>query len=134
MKHLNKSHRAILDALTEQPLTKLELKLITGQSPSGLRGRITEMRKFGYDIRSEEPKKPIKKYHLISKPPENVDKILEWLKEKNLFGDVVCYSTISKELDISVEDVGDAMAEIFKTHFVVQMSKDSVKVKKVVNA
>lgn len=129
MKHLSRSHRAILDALTEQPLTKLELKLITGQSSNGLRGRISEMRKFGYDIRLRKPKKPEKKYHLVAEPLENVDKILEWLKEKNLFGVVVNYLTISKDLNISIEDVSDAMAAIFKTRFVIQMSKNSVKVK-----
>lgn len=126
MKELNKSHKAILGALTEHPLTRLELKLITGQSPDGLRGRISEIRKLGYDIKLQE--KIEKKYCLISKPPENVDKILDWLEEKRLFGKVVSYLTISEQLDISVKDVEDAIVEIFKTHGVVQMSKNSVKV------
>ena len=65
----------------------------------------------------------------MAEPLENVYKILEWLKEKNLFGVVVNYLTISKDLNISIEDVSDAMAAIFKTRFVIQMSKNSVKVK-----
>lgn len=134
MKGLNKSHRAVLDALTGHPLTKLELKLITGQSYSGLRGRITEMRKFGYDIRLEEPKKPEKKYHLVSIPSKNVSKVLSWLEEKNLFNRVVSYLKISEDLDIPVEDVENVMIEIFKTYVIVQMSKDSVVVKKSINA
>jgi len=120
MKCLNRSHKSVLDALTDQPLTRLELKLITGQSPDGLRGRIAEIRKFGYDIRLKTPDTPEKKYYLISKPPENVDKILEWLEEKKLFNCVIHYSAISNDLNISIEDVDDAMADIFKTHVVVQ--------------
>ena len=130
MKQLNRAHKAILDALTDQPLTKLELKLTTKQSPDGLRGRISEIRKFGYDIRLEEPEKPEKKYCLISKPSKNVDKVLKWLEEKNSFNRVVQYSAISNDLDISINDISNAISKIFKTHIVVQMSNKSVKVKR----
>ena len=140
-------------------LTSLELMLITKQSPDGIRGRISEARnKFGYDIRFQVPKIPEKKYCLISSPQElqelqkpekskepeeleeleklevqpqseNVNKLLTWLEEKNLFGRVIPYETISREVGISVEEVEDAVAAVFKTHIVVQMSNTMVKIK-----
>ena len=124
MTELCKSHQTVLDAL-KRPLTKLELKLITGQSPDGLRGRISELNKWEYDIVLKEPEIPEKKYHLIS---SDVPRILDWLEENGLFGQVVSYQAISKELGISTVDIARAMARIFKTHIVIQMTKYSVRV------
>ena len=131
MKPLNKSHSAILAALTESPLTKNELKLATGQSPDGLRGRISEMRKLGYEITLQEPKEIEKKYYLISLPVDKkTNEVLEWLEEKSLFGSLIPISKISSSLGIAIEDVESIIADLFETHSVVQLSQTTVKISK----
>jgi len=129
MKKLNKSHSAICKALTESPMTKNELTRFTGQSFDGIRGRISEMRKLGFDIQLQTPSEIEKKYYLVSLPVEKKpNKVLEWLTDKKLFGSVIPILKISDSLSMAVEDVELSIVELFKTHRVVQLSQNTIKV------
>lgn len=121
MNQINKSHKVILEALKKQPMSALELCLITGQTPSGMRGRITEARHFGYDIQLQEI--ATKKYVLM--PPTATKKILDWTEKLHRFDTIINYSSLSKTLNIPLDDVTNAMIEIYKMGRLIQISPNS---------
>lgn len=122
-----KSHKKIIDLLSEhKQLTVKELELLTGYTYNGLRGRISEIRKLGYNI--EQRIEPTKKYVFLGKTEEhkiNADKILLWLKETYNFDKDLKYSTIATAIQLPQHDTNDAMITLQKRGLLLQTSNTS---------
>lgn len=126
---MNKTQKKILSILQErESVTPLELTLLSGYALSGIRRRLTDLREMGYDIQME--KVETNKYFLKNKEPhQTAEKIIDWLKEKNNFGKKINLDDVSKDLDLSFDEVSDGMGKIFKKYSVLQLSGKSVLVR-----
>jgi len=131
---MNKPQRKILTILQEnESVTPLELTLLSGYALSGIRRRLTDLRRMGYDIQME--KVEVNKYFLKNKEPiidetcQAADKIIDWIKEKNKFGKSIDLDKLSTDLDLSLDDISDGMGKIFKKYKVLQLSSKSVLVR-----
>ena len=121
---VGRTHKKILTALNEQPRTMEELMKATGYSRDGLRGRISELRKMGYEIDFSMPTE--REYSLVLKPK---DKILLWMKEKKSYGKTINIDVMSRELKIPRDVIEVALSEMFLTHNVTQLSNNSFIIK-----
>jgi len=120
---MNKTQRTILTILQEKgPVTPLELTLLSGYALSGIRRRMTDLRRMGYDIQIE--KMEVNKYVLKKNGEEHqtADKIIEWIKEKNNFGKKINLDDISTDLNLPADKVTNAMGKVFKKYNVTQLS------------
>ena len=118
------THKKILKALNEQPRTMDELVKSTGYSRDGLRGRISEMRKMGYQIDLVLPTE--KEYVVVSKPK---DKVLDYLKKSGNYGRTINIRGMSTILKLPREIVKSVIAELFSSHKVTQLSNDTFIIK-----
>lgn len=124
---MNKTQRTILTILQERgPVTPLEITLLSGYALSGIRRRMTDLRRMGYDIQIE--KIEVNKYVLKNKGEayQTADKIIEWIKEKNNFGKKINLDDISIELDLPSDKITNGMSKIFKKYNVTQLSNKLV--------
>jgi len=124
---MNKTQRTILTILQEKgPVTPLEITLLSGYALSGIRRRMTDLRRMGYDIQIE--KIEVNKYVLKNKEEssQTADKIIEWIKEKNNFGKKINLDDISIELDLPSDKITNGMSKIFKKYNVTQLSNKLV--------
>ena len=124
---MNKTQRTILTILQEKgPVTPLEITLLSGYALSGIRRRMTDLRRMGYDIQIE--KIEVNKYVLKNKGEayQTADKIIEWIKEKNNFGKKINLDDISIELDLPSDKVSNGMCKVFKKYNVTQLSNKLV--------
>lgn len=131
---MNKTQRKILTILQEnESVTPLELTLLSGYALSGIRRRLTDLRRMGYDVQME--KVEVNKYFLKNKEPvivetcQAADKIIDWIREKNKFGKSIDLDKLSTDLDLSLDDISDGMGKIFKKYNVLQLSSKSVLVR-----
>jgi len=130
---MNESQRNILKQLEQSPLTGEELVEHTGYSPNGIRGRISELRKLGYDIQYEErteiKKIKVKKYVLKSK---KTDEFLTYLKKRALFGKVIDVSVVAKQIGMTVEEIQSIIGKLFlnPNYSVIQLSNVQVKIQR----
>ena len=127
---MNKTQRKILTILQERgPVTPLEITLLSGYALSGIRRRMTDLRRMGYDIQIE--KVEVNKYVLKNKEEscQTADKIVEWIKEKNNFGKKINLDDISTDLDLPADKVSNGMSKIFKKYNVLQLSNKLVLVR-----
>lgn len=115
---MQKSHKIILDVLSKQPLTKDELVKKTGYSYDGIRGRLSEMRKLGYNITLDESKYILKEKH----------NIIDYLSKHNLYGSTIDINDVAQQLVIPKDDVIKDISKLFfnKKYKVIQISKDKV--------
>lgn len=122
---MRKAHRLILDALSKKPLTKEELVAQTGYSYDGIRGRISEMRKLGYDIDYElvEEKKYILKHH-------GKQKLIDLLNKYNLYGQTINLNNVANRLGMSTDEIISAVSKLFSdsNYNVLQLAQDQIKV------
>jgi hypothetical protein len=131
---IKKSHKKIYDAFKKRPMGKYELVDITGLSYDGIRGRISEMRKLGFDIQLLEMTE--KKYVLLSDiTTSKKHKFLEHLKKKALFDKPIDINGIAKTIGITPNDIIDIISGLFKDkdYSIVQLSNTQIKVKKNIN-
>lgn len=107
-------------------MTPLELTLLSGYALSGIRRRMTDLRRMGYDIQIE--KMEVNKYVLKNNGEEyqTADKIIEWIKEKNNFGKKINLDDISTDLNLPADKVINAMGKVFKKYNVTQLSNKLV--------
>jgi hypothetical protein len=95
--------------LKQRPLDIYELMRETGHSYDGLRGRLSEMRKMGYDIKLKPVE--VRKYVLTSKPSifDLLDSYREWtFEEENYMREnffTVPFPKVCKKLNRPKEDV-----------------------------
>jgi hypothetical protein len=125
---MNKSQMKVIESLKKYgSLTPLEIQLITNQSPDGIRGRISEARKiFGYDIQYKDVTE--KKYVLVSQPSQYTDAIINWAESKGHINEPLEYEQIKKALNISDNDIHDAMYHVYKKGRLLQLANDKGKI------
>lgn len=104
------SKEEILTLLLKTPLSTKELSQLTGYTESGIRGRISSLRKDGYTIKSTATTS--KKYILTI--ISDYSKFINWLEETNNYNVLLNYDDIAKALDISLDDVKDIMYKVHK--------------------
>lgn len=112
----------IITLLSKMPLSAKELSLLIGNSESGIRGRISELRKSGYTI--EQTVVTSKKYVLTV--DSKYLKFVEWLEKTNKYNVMLDYNRIAKALDISLDDVKDIMYKVYKKDALFQHSSTRV--------
>ena len=125
------SHRLLLDKLREKPYTSEELQLLLNMPKSSITARLSEMRKLGYSISLKNF--TVQKYVLKVTPKVIAEKILRYIEEKGLFDTPLSFNIISKNLDISVEEVRSAMPIVFKRTIMLQLEKETILIKKFIN-
>mgnify|MGYP000306510037 CR=1 FL=1 len=119
------SHIKILEALKKRPLSKEELIEATGYSYDGIRGRISELRKLGYDIQLKEVPVTItvKKYVLT---PRN--KLLEYIESNNLYNMQLNVKHLARAINEPLETTKHLIAKLFsdpKIH-ITQLTSDTI--------
>jgi biotin operon repressor len=109
----------------KRPQSKEELIEKTGYSYDGIRGRISEIRKLGYDIDYEIVEE--KKY-VLKKTREQ--KLLNFLKDKRLYGQAIDIKKVARYMEVPVDDVIKEISELFNSneYTVMQVSNNKVKI------
>lgn len=125
---MKKAHSDILEQLKRRPMSKYELADMTGYSLDGLRGRISEMRKLGYDIQLVEVTET--KYELVKAIKSCKEKLVEYLEKVNAFDKVIDIHIVAKNIHMSVDEVTQSISELFDDYTVVQMSNTKVIIKR----
>jgi len=120
-------HNNIIQLLSKQPMSLDELHYVTGYSKDGLRGRLSELRKQGYNI--ELHRVESKKYFLKSASPEK-QKILDFIEKRNLYQQRIKISKLAKAINIPLSKMTDALVQINKEGKLLQMSNTEVLFKK----
>jgi biotin operon repressor len=123
---MQKSHEKILSLLSKKSLTREELLEKTGYSYDGIRGRLSEIRKLGYDIQYKDVTE--KKYVLVSQPSQYTDAIINWAESKGHINEPLEYEQIKKALNISDNDIHDAMYHVYKKGRLLQLANDKGKI------
>ena len=116
------SKEHILKLLSKMPLSTKELSQLTGFAESGIRGRISDLRKDGHII--EHKSTTSKKYFLTKN--NNYLKFVKWLNENDNYHTMLDYRTVSKALDIPLNDVVDLMFKVHKEGALFQHSNTKV--------
>ena len=119
------SQQKILDALRQSHLSLQRLAKATGLSKDSIRGRISELRKQGYDIEKVDGK-----YQLYLGKVDPAQAILDYVDQYNRNGIILHIDSLSSRLELSSEQVVDGLAQLFKREYidVLQMSKNTVKI------
>lgn len=115
----------ILQQLRRRPSTLTALSAYLHKSPDGLRGRISELRKQGHPIQRKNNHYIL---HDISIPK---NKIIQYLESNNHYNKQINYSTLSKELNLSLTDIETAFAQLFTNYHIIQTSKTSCIIQKI---
>lgn len=123
---MQKSHEKILSLLSKKSLTREELLEKTGYSYDGIRGRLSEIRKLDYDIQYKDVTE--KKYVLVSQPSPYTDVIINWAESKGHINEPLEYEQIKKALNISDNDIHDAMYHVYKKGRLLQLANDKGKI------
>ena len=119
-KNMFPSQKKILDVLKKKSASSEELTTITGLSPDGIRGRISETRKLGYNI-----KKIDGKYHLYD-DNSDMEKVISYIAGHNQYGLKIEISRLMDELDMSHEKISDVFSKLYHRKQLFQVSKDVV--------
>ena len=114
------SQKKILDVLRKKPASSEELAMITRLSPDGIRGRISETNKLGYNI-----KKIDGKYHLYD-DNSDVEKVISYVASHNRFGLKIEMGELMDELDMSHEKLTNILSKLYHRKQLFQVSKDVV--------
>ena len=117
----------ILEQLSKRPMTLNELHKATGYSKTGIRGRISELRKQGYNI--ELGSGSVKKYILNKKESSNGNKVLSFIEKRNLFGIILEIDKLAKKLKLSNDIIEKELIALYKDNRVIQISNNKVIIK-----
>ena len=116
------SQKKILDVLREKSASSEELAMITGLSPDGIRGRISEIRTwYNYNIRKIDGK-----YHLYDDKLEDVEKVISYVAGHNLYETKIKVNKLMNELDMSHEKISDVLSKLYYRKQLLQVTKDVV--------
>ena len=126
---MRKTHKKIYESLKKKPMSKEELIESTGYSYDGIRGRISEMRKLGFDIVYTEVTE--KKYILLNDATDE-NKVIEYIEKKRLFDKVLNVNVLAKNVGLSFDDITKVISELFEDnrYSIVQLSNNTIKILK----
>ena len=126
---MRKTHKKIYESLKKKPMSKEELIESTGYSYDGIRGRISEMRKLGFDIVYTEVTE--KKYILL-KDITNKNKVIEYIEKMKLFDKVLNVNVLARNVRLSFDDITKVISELFEDdrYSIVQLSNNTIKINK----
>jgi biotin operon repressor len=113
----------IIQLLSSNDCTINEIAESTGYSTSGIRSRVSELRRSGYDIVTTQNKPH--RYHLVFKKNFLVSRIFDYIERSNLYNTKIDYQSLSASLGVSLIDVENAMIEIYKAGRLLQLSNSS---------
>jgi len=114
------SQKRILDVLKNKPASSEELTMITELSPDGIRGRISEIRKLGYEINKVDGKYRLDEDRLTA------EKLLSYVESNKLYGQKIKVSMLMNELDMSHEKLTDILSKLYHRKQLLQVTKDVV--------
>jgi len=121
------SHNKILRQISKQPMSLNEIQKATGLSKSGIRGRISELRKDGYNIQLLAG--DVKKYFLKENEPSIKEKILLLFAKRKLFDKPVEIKYISRILDVPKETLEKGLIEMNKDNRLIQLTNNKIIIK-----
>ena len=120
-KNMLPSQKKILDVLRKKPASSKELATMTGLSPDGIRGRISEARnKYNYDIEKIDGK------YYFHDDNFGIEKVISYIAHHNLYGNKIKISKLMNELDMSRKDVTNILSILYHRKQLLQMSKDVI--------
>jgi biotin operon repressor len=125
---MNKSQRDILNQLKEKPMTLNELSGVTKYSKSGIAGRISELKKMGYDIQSKSI--TVNKYYLV-KDTSLTKKISDLIEERGLYGIPVKVTRLADVLEVSENEIKKGLVSLIEKGKATQMSNLVIQFKKI---
>jgi len=129
---MKKIHNKLISLLEQhKSLSMRELQLLTGQTNSGLRGRLSELRKQGYQIDLEDH--IVKQYVYKGKPEEKDEttaKLEHLLESENLFGTPIQYDKIATILKTDPTAVKNSVINLFHRYHIMQLSPTKVIISK----
>ena len=99
-------------------LSSRDLAEKLNRSPNGIRARISELRSLGFKIFRRE-----NKYFLSS-----ADKILFFVEKTKSYGIVLFYDELAEQLSLSVDEIKEGMAEIYRRGRLLQITSMSAKI------
>ena len=114
------SQKKILDVLRKKPASSEELAMITGLSPDGIRGRISEINKLRYNIKKIEGK-----YHLYD-DNSDIEKVISYVASRNRFGLKIEVGELMDELDMPHEKLTDILSKLYHRKQLLQVRKDVI--------
>jgi len=119
---MNKSQKAILSVLRKKSASMRVLEKDTGYSYDGIRGRISELRKMGFDISYDG-----KKYLLSNEQQKNVyETVSSTLKKNNLFNVPILITQIEYHTGLKKEELMPLFVELSKKEKLVQLSQNKL--------
>ena len=114
------SQKKILGVLRKKPASSEELAMITGLSPDGIRGRISEINKLGYNIKKIDGK------YCLCDNNSDIEKVISYIAHHNLYGSKIKISKLMDELDMSHEKISDVLSKLYRRKQLLQVTKDTV--------
>jgi biotin operon repressor len=116
----------ILEQLRRHPSTMHELVSCTKSTNDSIRGRISELRYAGYQIKN------IKNIYTLegTTTPQSA-KLIHWLEKNKYYGKVLDYTTLSIALGLSRNEVEKTISMLFAKYRITQVSKNSCKINKI---
>jgi len=113
----------IIKQLREAPKSLEELQMATSKGDRNIVARISDLRRAGYSIEL----KPVetKKYVLIDNNTSN--KVIDYIKENNLFNANIDINKFAKELDVSIETIKSAVAKLFNKYNILQVDNNTIR-------
>ncbi len=131
MTNLSKAQNDILTIINKNNgVTINELVYLTGYARNGITSRISELRKKGYDIKTNT--KEVQAYFLFDENDNKIDylyvaeRITHYIAKNNLFGKTIDYPTLSRCLNISIKEIIGGVTILFNKYNVTQMSSTKI--------
>lgn len=116
------SQKKLLELLQKKAMSSEELVKRTGLSPDGIRGRLSETRKLGYEITKINGI-----YHLtVSDKMKHVEQILKFVEQHHLSKQKIPVNVLQDKLKISHEELTDALIELYHQNRLLQISNKIV--------
>ena len=118
---MSNTKERILEILKEDKgLTVAELSSRLGKAQSGIRGRLSELNKAGYNIRNISGRYTLKQ--------DSAQKILQWVNQTGSYNIRIEYDVLAKKLGLSNEQVEEAMFIIYKQGRLLQESNTAARI------
>lgn len=113
------THQNIINLLKERPHTLSEISEKLQKNHNGIRGRISEIRKLGYNITRKSGN-----YVLDRENP-----LVTFIKDHNLFNKEVNIKNISIQIDIPYDQILGEVSSLIRNNQAVQLSNNTILVK-----
>jgi len=116
------SQLKIFNLLKKKNFTLKEMQKQTGLSLDGIRGRVSEIRKQGYDITKINGK-----FHLeTNKKITNTKKVLRYVETQNQFGFRITVDELINKTKLTKEEISEVLSYLYQKKQLLQITSNQV--------